>query len=264
MNDADESLAIAVAMLAAAPFIGSFLGVLALRLPANRAVAWSRSACDHCSHVLAPADLVPLLSYLLLGGRCRYCHAKIGRFALAIECAALLVAAWATIQTSGWVIVASCIFGWILLLLAVIDWRVQLLPDVITLPLLLAGLVAAAFLASDPFVNHLVGALAGFAAFAFIAFAYRVLRGRDGLGLGDAKLLAGIGAWISWTGLPAVVLWGSVLGLLFTLARGVAGHRLRLSDRLPFGAFLAAGGWLVWLYGPLDANFLHFFEIIPR
>ncbi len=251
MNTAAQSLAIAVAMIAAAPFIGSFLGVLALRLPDGQPVAWSRSACAQCGHVLSAADLVPIASYVALRGRCRYCHAAIGRFVLAIECAALVVAAWAALQTAGWVIAASCLFGWMLLLLAVIDWRVQLLPDVITLPLLLAGLAAAALFDRDRLLDHLIGALAGFAVFALAALLYRLLRGREGLGLGDAKLLAGIGAWVSWTGLPTVVLWGSILGLAFALLRAATGRGLRLSDRLPFGTFLAAGGWLVWLYGPL-------------
>lgn len=245
------SLAIAVAMVTAAPFIGSFLGVLALRLPERRPVALSRSACDHCGHVLAAADLIPVASWLFLRGRCRYCHARIGGFVLAIEGAALAVALWAAFQTAGWVIAISCVFGWTLLLLAVIDWRVQLLPDLITLPLLVTGLAAAAILDRDHMTDHLIGALAGFAVFALAALIYRLLRGREGLGLGDAKLLAGIGAWVSWMGLPTVVLWGSILGLAFALARAVTGRGLSLSDRLPFGTFLAAGGWLVWLYGPL-------------
>jgi leader peptidase (prepilin peptidase)/N-methyltransferase len=149
------------------------------------------------------------------------------------------------------VIAASCLFGWMLLLLAVIDWRVQLLPDVITLPLLLTGLVAAFLFDHERFVDHMIGALAGFALFTLVALAYRALRGREGLGFGDAKLLAGLGAWVSWTGLPTVILWGSIFGLVVALARAVMGHGLKLADRLPFGTFLAAGGWLVWLYGPL-------------
>jgi leader peptidase (prepilin peptidase)/N-methyltransferase len=245
------SLPVAVAMLAAAPFIGSFLGVLALRLPEGQPVAWSRSACTNCGHVLAPADLVPIASYLFLRGRCRYCRAEIGRFALMIECAAFLVAAWAAIQTSGWVIAATCLFGWMLLLLAVIDWQVQLLPDVITFPLLIIGLAVSYVLVRDRLTDHLIGAIAGFMIFALAGLAYRRLRGREGLGLGDAKLLAGIGAWVSWTGLPTVVLWGSIFGLVFALARAATGRGIELTDRLPFGTFLAAGGWLVWLYGPL-------------
>jgi leader peptidase (prepilin peptidase)/N-methyltransferase len=96
-----------------------------------------------------------------------------------------------------------------------------------------------------------IGAAAGFASLALIAWLYRRLRKREGLGLGDAKFSAAIGAWVGWQGLPTMLLWGSMLGLLFATALTLRGTRLRLSDRLPFGVFLAAGGWLVWLYGPL-------------
>jgi leader peptidase (prepilin peptidase)/N-methyltransferase len=238
-------------MLVAAPFIGSFLAVLALRLPEDRPVGWSRSACDHCGHVLAAGDLVPIASFLWLRGRCRYCGQPIGWFAPAMELTALAVAAWAALLTSGWILVASCVFGWTLLLLGAIDGRVQLLPDVVTLPLLAAGLVVAFAFDRSDWADHAIGAAAGFAALASLAFLYRRLRGRDGLGLGDAKLLAALGAWISWQGLPTVLLWGSMLGLAFALVRALAGRGLHASDRIPFGVFLAAGGWLVWLYGPL-------------
>lgn len=251
MNAAAETLVIRVAAIAAAPFIGSFLGLLALRLPDKRPVAWSRSVCAHCGYVLSVADLVPVVSYLWLRGRCRYCGAKIGSFLLAIEIAALAIAAWAALETSGWVVAASCLLGWTLLLLAVIDWRVQLLPDVLTLPLLGAGLAAAYVIASDSWTDHVIGAGAGFVLLALLALVYRQLRGREGLGLGDAKLLAAIGAWVSWAGLPSVLLFGSILGLVFALLKSATGSGLRLSDRLPFGVFLAAGGWIVWLYGPL-------------
>ncbi|HEY2446790.1 MAG TPA: A24 family peptidase, partial [Rhizomicrobium sp.] len=236
-------------LLVVAPFIGSFLGVLALRLPERRPVALSRSVCDRCGHVLAPRDLVPIASYLALHGRCRYCRAPIGWFALFIELAAMLVVVWAGFETTGWVLAAGCMFGWALLLLAIIDWRVQILPDVVTLPLLAAGLAVSYALARDTWLDHLIGAIAGFAVLALVAIAYRRLRKREGLGLGDAKLLAALGAWVAWPGLPSVLLWGSVLGLLFALVRSAAGRRLAWSDRIPFGTFLAAGGWIVWLYG---------------
>ena len=237
--------------LVASPFIGSFLGVLALRLPEGRSFAMSRSVCDHCGHVLAARDLVPIASFLALRGRCRYCHAPIGGFVLFIELAAILVAGWAGMQISGWVLVATCFLGWTLLLLAVIDWRVQLLPDVLTLPLLAAGLVVAHVVSPETWPDHLIGAVAGFVALAAIALLYRRLRGREGLGLGDAKLLAALGAWVAWQGLPTVLLWGSMLGLVFALVRSMTGRGVQWSDRIPFGVFLAAGGWLVWLYGPL-------------
>ena len=234
-----------------APFIGSFLGVLALRLPESRAIGWSRSACEHCGHVLGAGDLIPIASFVALRGRCRYCRAGIGGFVLVIELAALAVAVWAGLETSGWILAVTCAFGWTLLLLAAIDWRVQMLPDVMTLPLLAAGLSAAFFFARETWLDHLIGAAAGFLSLALVAQIYRRLRGREGLGLGDAKLLAALGAWVAWEGLPTVLLWGSLLGLLFALGRAVAGGSIRLTDRLPFGVFLAGGGWLVWLYGPL-------------
>lgn len=242
-------------MIAAAPFVGSFLGVLALRLPDERPVGWDRSACDRCGHVLTAGDLVPVVSYLLLRGRCRYCRAPIGGFALAIEVGAIAVAVWAAIQTSGLILVASCVLGWALLLLAVIDWRTQLLPDVITLPLLGLGLAWSLAIDPETLPDRLIGAALGFAALALVAFVYDRLRGRAGLGLGDAKLFAAIGAWVSWQGLASVLLWGSMLGLAYALVRATLGRGLRLSDRLPFGTFLAAGAWIIWLEGPLVLAF---------
>ncbi len=238
-------------VLLAGPFVGSFLGLLAIRIPAREPLLWGRSRCDHCGHALRAADLVPLLSWLWLRGRCRYCREPIGVFAPLMEIAALLVAIMAVTQTSGLVLLASCGLGWTLLLLAAIDWRVQLLPDILTLPLCVAGLAASWAIAADWWPDHVIGAAAGFLSFALIALAYRAWRGREGLGLGDAKLMAALGAWVSWIGLPTVLLWGSVLGLAYALAQTMRGQRLALSDRIPFGSFLAVGGWLVWLYGPL-------------
>jgi leader peptidase (prepilin peptidase) / N-methyltransferase len=236
-------------MLLAAPVIGSFLGAMAIRIPEGRPLLWARSQCESCGHVLAARELVPLASFVWLKGRCLMCGAPIGAFSLVMELAAIAVVAWAaTLEASTGIFVASCIFGWMLLLLAAIDWRVQLLPDLVTLPLALAGLAASFLLPLGPWRDHAIGAAAGFVALALIAWVYHRLRKREGLGLGDAKLLAAIGAWVGWQALPAVVLAGSVLGLLFALALSLYGLRLRMSDRLPFGVFLSAGGWLVWLY----------------
>jgi leader peptidase (prepilin peptidase)/N-methyltransferase len=240
-------------MIIVAPFIGSFLGLLAERLPRGKSVALGRSQCEQCGHVLAAKDLVPIASWLSLRGRCRYCGGNIGCFVLAIELAAIAVAAWAAAETSGWILVASCALGWTLLLLAAIDWQTQLLPDAVTLPLLLAGLAIAYIIMPDAWADHAIGAVAGFAAFAALAYFYKALRGRDGLGLGDAKLTAALGAWVAWQGLPTLVLWASLLGLCWALLRAASGQRLRPADKIPFGPFLAVGGWLVWLYGPLMA-----------
>jgi len=236
-------------MLLAAPVIGSFLGAMAIRIPEKRPLLWARSECESCGHVLSARELVPLASFVWLKGRCRSCRAPIGAFPLVMEVAATAVVAWAAMSAAGTgIFLAGCLFGWMLLLLAAIDWRVQLLPDVLTLPLGLAGLVASFFLPLGSWRDHAIGAAAGFVVLVLVAWLYHRVRKREGLGFGDAKLLAAIGAWVGWEALPAVVLAGSLLGLLFAIALFLYGRSMRLSDRLPFGVFLSAGAWLVWLY----------------
>jgi leader peptidase (prepilin peptidase)/N-methyltransferase len=239
-----------LALLAAvAVSIGSFVSTLALRLPAGRSLE-GRSRCPNCDHVLAPRDLVPLASWAALRGRCRFCQRSIGVYYPAVELAALGLALWAATATVGWLLWATALFGWTLLALTLIDIRHFVLPDVLTLPLLPAG-IAVNWLATRALpLDAALGAVLGYGAFALIAWGYRRWRGREGMGAGDAKLLAGLGAWVGATALPSVVLLASILALLATLAvHGLRG-RLSLTERVPFGPFLAAGGWIVWLYGP--------------
>jgi leader peptidase (prepilin peptidase) / N-methyltransferase len=239
-----------------APFIGSFLGVLVTRLPAGRPVVSGRSACDHCGHVLGPADLIPIASWLALRGRCRYCSAKITLFPLFIEVGALLVAVWAASVSDGLALWASCVLGWVLLTLAAIDFRDGILPDVLTLPLIGIGLAATYFLAPWQMlvIDSAVGAAAGFVLFVLIRWLYSRLRGREGLGLGDAKLLAAAGAWVTWNGLPSVVLIGAATGLVLALIMRLRGVELTLNQQVPFGPALCLGTWLVWLYGPIHGT----------
>jgi len=240
-----------VVAIVIAPFIGSFLAVVSLRLPAQRAILWTRSACDACGHPLGPIDLVPLASFAALRGTCRYCGAAVDPAHPAMEFAALAIAVWAALVTSGWILLASCLFGWALLTLAAIDLRTGLLPDMLTLPLLGAGLVVAYAIERASLDAHILGAFFGFVAFALLAMAYRGLRGREGLGLGDAKLLAAAGAWLGWIGLPTVILLGAAIGLAFVLARRLAGKEIDATTRIAFGPALAVAAWIVWLYGPL-------------
>jgi len=233
--------------------IGSFVATLALRLPVGESIG-GRSRCPHCHHVLGVRDLVPLTSWVALGGRCRYCGEAIGVYYPAVELAALAIALWAFATDSGWLVWASCGFGWTLLALALIDRRHFILPDVLTLPLVPAGLAVAWFAVPEAaaLVDNLAGAVGGYLVFFLVAWAYRRWRGRDGLGAGDAKLLAGLGAWVGASGLPSVVLLAAGLALAAALVGGLrGGRRLSRLDRVPFGPFLAAAGWLVWLYGPL-------------
>lgn len=236
----------------AAPFVGSFLGVLVQRLPAGQPVVFARSACPHCDRRLAAADLFPLASWLASGGRCRYCAVSLGMFYPGIEIAALGVAVWATVALPGPLLIwAGCLLGWSLLAAAVVDSRHLVLPDILVLPLIPAGILLHAWLDPGLWTGHLLGAVAGFTLFAAVGLLYRVLRGREGLGLGDAKLLAAAGAWVGWAGLPGVVLLGAVFGLAAALAMRMAGREVGRATELPFGPPLALAFWLVWLYGPL-------------
>jgi leader peptidase (prepilin peptidase)/N-methyltransferase len=237
--------------LIAAPFIGSFLGTLVLRLPEGRPVLAGRSACPACGTRLGPRDLVPLLSWAILRGRCRQCGTLVPAFYPAIELAALGVAIWAATVVGGVALLASCLLGWGLLALALIDRRHFLLPDALTLPLLATGLGATALLDPPSLPAHAIGAAGGYLAFAGIAALYRQVRRRDGLGLGDAKLLAAGGAWLGWSALPSVVLLAALLGILEVLAARLGGGAPLAATRpIAFGTWLAAAIWLVWLYGP--------------
>jgi len=213
-------------LIAAAPLVGSFLGLVVERLPAGRPILVGRSRCDHCQAVLGPRDLVPLASWLASGGRCRYCGASLGWFLPGIEVAALGIGVWALLVVPGWLVWPTAGLGWALLALACIDQRSYLLPDAITLPLAVAGIA--------------------------VAWLYGLIRRRVGLGGGDAKLFAALGAWVGWEGLPTVILYAAVSGLLWALALQLRGKPLRLNRRLPFGPHLCLAGWLVWLYGPLS------------
>lgn len=236
----------------AGPFVGSFLGVLIVRWPAGGSVLRPRSACPQCGRRLDVRDLVPLLTWLAARGRCRHCGAPVGRLYPAIEAAAAAVAAWAAaVLPAGPLLWAGCGLGWTLLALAVIDFRQMLLPDRLTLPLIAAGVAVQLALASASAIDHVIGAAAGFGALWAIARLYRRFRGRDGLGLGDAKLAAAGGAWVSWAGLPSVVFLAAMIGLAVAAARAGLGRPMAADQQLPFGPPLCLAIWTVWLHGPL-------------
>ncbi len=231
----------------AGPFVGSVLGVLIRRLPRGRPVGLARSACESCGRALGPADLVPILSFLARRGRCRYCGAAIAPMHLAIELAALAVAVVVVCVAGGDAVWAGCVLGWSLLALAWIDAETLLLPDALTLPLIVAGLLAAWWLEPWTLTDRAAGAIAGYAAFRLIEIGYRRWRGRDGLGQGDAKLLAAAGAWLGWQALPWTVVLAAVLGLLVAGAWALAGRPVGRETALPFGPPLALAVWVMWL-----------------
>ena len=239
------------ALLAAAPFIGSFLGTLVLRLPHGRDVLWSRSRCESCAAVLGVRDLVPFVSWALSLGRCRRCAAPLDWFYPGIEAAALAVASLALAVDGMPSAALDCLFGWWLLALGWTDLRFWILPDLLTLPLIVAGLAAAMALAPDSLLDRALGAAFGYLVLRALAALYRRLRGRDGLGGGDAKLLAASGAWVGIGALPQVVLAAALAGLFAAGLLRLAGVRLRASSALPFGPFIAAASWAIWLFGPI-------------
>lgn len=242
---------IQIALVAVSPIVGSFLAAAAHRLPDDvRGLLVGRSRCDRCLHPLALRDLVPVLSWIGLGGRCRHCGGPIDRTHPVIELAAIGIALLSVLVGDPTLAPGTCLLGWWLLLLGAIDRRIGLLPDMLTLPLILAGLLAAlAEPGGPPLADRAIGAAAGYLLFAGLASAYRRLRGKDGLGLGDAKLLAAGGAWLGWQALPWVILIGAGVALLAVLvfARGPVAR----DTAIAFGPWLALGIWLMRLVGPL-------------
>jgi len=238
--------------VAVAPFAGSFVGTLVTRATDGRSALWGRSCCDACGRTLGASDLVPVASWLAAGRRCRYCGAAVSGFYPAIEIGALLLAIWAASASIGLDLWISCGFAWCLLALAATDIREGLLPDALTLPLAAAGLALAAIATPDELTERGLGAVAGYAVLAATREIYRRLRRRDGLGLGDAKLLAAGGAWLGWEALPSVLLLACVVTLGWVLLAGWWRGNLALDRRIPFGPGLCLGIWLIWLYGPLS------------
>jgi leader peptidase (prepilin peptidase) / N-methyltransferase len=240
-----------VLALLVAPFVGSFLGVVIERLPAGRPIVFARSACAHCGATLGARDMIPLLTWLARRGRCGCGRIRLNAFYPGIELAALAVAASAVPVLSGWLLWVSLALGWTLLALAAIDVRHYLLPDALTLPLIPAGLAVAWAVDPARLGDHLIGAAAGGLGFALIAWLYRRLRNREGLGLGDAKLLAGGGAWLGWQAVPSIVALAAFVALAAALAGARAGAKIGATTRIAFGPYLALAIWVVWLYGPL-------------
>ena len=237
-----------------APFIGSFLGVIVVRAESPGGIVLGRSSCVACRMRLKARDLIPLVSWAAMRGRCRSCAQPIGVFYPLIELAAILIALWSAGLFTGALLWVSCAFGWALLALATTDLKYYLLPDFLTLPLIPAGLVVAWAFDSMAIVGHAVGVLVGYGFVIMLRRIYASIRGREGMGLGDAKLLAASGAWLSWQALPSVLVLGALSGLLFILVSGLRGVTVTLTNRVPFGTFLCFGTWLVWLYGPLTTG----------
>lgn len=237
-----------VILLALSLLFGSFLGVVVDRLPRRVSLISPRSYCGDCGETLRARDLLPLVSFVLLRGRCRYCDAAIPPALPWIEVASAGVMLWALAVVPLTVLMPTVALGWSLLVLATIDARHFLLLDRMTLPLMCAGCAVSVWLPELDWPMHVAGALVGLSAFAAVRVAFFALRGIEGLGWGDVKLFGAAGAWLGVEGLPNTLLIGATTGLLFVVFRY---RKLELTRAIPFGFFLCLGIWLTWLYGPI-------------
>ncbi|MCU0835506.1 MAG: A24 family peptidase [Chromatiaceae bacterium] len=253
--------------------VGSFLNVVIHRLPRMIEQAWREdcreatgaatetapaprlnlatpgSRCPHCGHAITALENIPILSYLLLRGRCSACSAPIGlRYPLVEAATALLSVLVVWRFGVGWEAGAALILTWGLVALAVIDFDTQLLPDAITLPLLWLGLLLSLGGWFTDSHSAILGAAFGYLSLWLVFHGFRLLTGKEGMGFGDFKLFALLGAWLGWQHLPQIILIsavaGAVIGVLLILTRG---HDRQVP--IPFGPYLAIAGWISLMWG---------------
>jgi leader peptidase (prepilin peptidase)/N-methyltransferase len=262
--------------------VGSFLNVVIHRLPIMLERAWHaearevlaldqepprpaynllvpHSACPHCGHKIRAWENVPLLSYLLLRGRCSSCKAPIGRRYPLVELASGLLAGFIAWHFGpGWQAGSLMLLTWGLLALCLIDADRQILPDVLVLPLLWLGLLVNIGGVHASLADAVWGAVAGYLSLWTVYWLFKLVTGKEGMGYGDFKLLAMLGAWGGWQVLPLTILLSSLVGAVL----GTILLRLRAASNatpIPFGPYLAIAGWIALLWGgQITASYMQF------
>ncbi len=253
--------------------VGSFLNVVIYRLPKMLEQQWAaecaelagkgshdepvfnlilpRSRCGQCGHQIRCFENIPVLSYLLLRGKCSACHASIGLRYPAVELVTGAAFFWCLWQWGPTPTAAAwCAFSATVLALALIDWDTTLLPDDMTLPLLWAGLIASALQwTAVPLASSLWGVVAGYLSLWLVYWAFKLVTGKEGMGFGDFKLFAALGAWFGWQALIPIILMASVIGALVGIAMKFSSG-LREGGYVPFGPFLAGAGLTAMVFGP--------------
>lgn len=251
--------------------VGSFLNVVIHRLPKMMEQEWHaqcadlrgealpagaalslarpRSRCPSCGHQITAWENIPVISYLLLKGRCSACSSPISLRYPLIEMASGVLSAYvawhfgATVQAVG-----ALLLVWSLIALAAIDLDTQLLPDAITLPLLWLGLAFNLFATYSDLSTAVIGAMAGYLALWSVFWLFKLATGKEGMGYGDFKLLAALGAWLGWQMLPAIILLSSIVGATVGITLIVAARHGR-NVPIPFGPYLAAAGIIALFWG---------------
>ncbi|PXX17130.1 type 4 prepilin peptidase 1 [Nitrosomonas ureae] len=252
--------------------VGSFLNVVIYRLPEMLKRSWlqqcaelqghqtsktspafnltsPRSACVYCGHKLNIWENIPVISYLLLRGRCSQCNARISFRYPAVEALTALmsgIVAW--YYGYSLITIAALIFVWALITLTAIDLNTQLLPDDITLPLLWLGLLVNINNGFTDIQSAVIGAAVGYLSLWSIYWCFKLITGKEGMGFGDFKLLSAIGAWLGWSMLPLVILFSSLVGAIVGIGMIVAA-KLNKNIPIPFGPYLAGGALIALFWG---------------
>lgn len=251
--------------------VGSFLNVVIYRLPEMMKRNWlqqcaelhgkaietlptfnlitPRSACPHCGHKITALENIPIISYLALRGRCSQCQARISpRYPIVEAVTALMSGFVAWHFGYSLITIAVLIFVWSLIALAVIDLNTQLLPDDITLPLLWLGVLVNMNDGFTDLHSAIIGVMAGYLSLWSIYWCFKLITGKEGMGYGDFKLLAAIGAWLGWSMLPIVILFSSLVGAIAGIGLIIAA-KLKKNIPIPFGPYLVGGALIALFWG---------------
>ena len=251
--------------------VGSFLNVVIVRLPVMMQREWEsqcaelsdqpapeltafnlstpRSRCPHCQHAITAIENIPIISYLFLRGKCRGCGAAISaRYPLVEAITGILsfIVAWHF--GISWACLGALLLTWSLIALTFIDLDHQLLPDKITLPLVWLGILFNLFGQFTDLTSSVIGAIAGYLVLWSIYHLFRLITGKEGMGYGDFKLLAALGAWMGWQFLPMIVLLSSLVGAVVGISLVLLKNHQR-DIPIPFGPYLAAAGWIALIWG---------------
>jgi len=266
--------------------IGSFLNVVIYRLPVMMQREWQnecaesfpeanlsadnetfnlvvpRSRCPQCGHLIGSTENIPLLSWLLQKGRCRHCAGKISTRYPCIElltgCLSLAVA---SVLPFGWPLLFALLFTWVLITLTFIDFDTMLLPDQITLPLLWFGLLININGTFIGLTDAVLGASLGYLSLWSVYWGFKLITGKEGMGYGDFKLLAALGAWFGWQALPLIILISSFAGAVIGIAI-ILRSKDKQSRAIPFGPYLAIAGWVFLVYGQ-EITHLYYALVLP-
>jgi leader peptidase (prepilin peptidase)/N-methyltransferase len=268
---APATLAATLAALLFGLLIGSFLNVVVYRLPvmaqreldnyiAHEAgkelphqdrfnLMVPRSACPHCGHRITALENIPIVSWLFLRGKCSACKAPISpRYPIVEAVTGLLSAVLIWHFGSGWLGLASLLFAYFLISMTLIDYDTKTLPDDLTYPLLWLGLLINLDGTIVPLRDAVIGAMAGYVSLWAVYWLFKLATGKEGMGYGDFKLLAALGAWMGWAMLPTIIILSSVVGAIVGISLIVFARRDR-NNPIPFGPYLAAAGMIALLYG---------------